>query len=54
LTRDVYQPVISANRVVVKIGTSTLTHATGKLNLTRMERLTRQMAALKNSGKEII
>jgi glutamate 5-kinase len=54
LTGDVYKSVASANRVVIKVGTSTLTHATGKLNLMRMERLARQMADLKNRGMEII
>jgi glutamate 5-kinase len=54
LSRDVCQSVASAHRVVIKVGSSTLTHATGKLNLTRMERLTRQMADLKNRGLEII
>jgi glutamate 5-kinase len=39
---------------VIKVGTSTLTHATGKLNLARMERLARQMADLRNRGMEII
>lgn len=43
-----------ANRIVVKVGTSTLTHATGRLNLGRIERLLRELADLKNAGKEIV
>lgn len=43
-----------AKRIVVKVGTSTLTYDTGKLNLTRMERLVRQLADLANQGKEVI
>lgn len=41
-------------RVVVKVGTSTLTHSTGKLNLQRIEKLVGELAALRNQGKEII
>ena len=44
----------NACRIVVKIGTSTLTHATGKLNLYRIERLVRELADLANEGREII
>lgn len=43
-----------AKRVVVKVGTSTLTHSTGKLNLWRIEKLVRELADLSNQGKEII
>ncbi len=41
-------------RVVVKIGTSTLTYDTGHVNLRRMERLIKVLAELKNSGRAII
>lgn len=41
-------------RVVVKIGTSTLTHSSGRLNLRRIETLAKVLSDLKNSGKEII
>lgn len=41
-------------RLVVKVGTSTLTHDTGKLNLRRMDHLTRVLADLRNRGIEII
>ncbi len=43
-----------AKRIVVKIGTSTLTYDTGKFNLKRMEKLARVLSDLKNSGKEVI
>ncbi len=42
------------NRIVVKVGTSTLTHTNGKLNLKLFETLTRVLADLMNMGKEII
>ncbi|MDE7295338.1 MAG: glutamate 5-kinase [Oscillospiraceae bacterium] len=41
-------------RVVVKVGTSTLTHKTGRLNIRRMEKLVKVLADIQNSGKEII
>lgn len=41
-------------RIVVKIGTSTLTHATGRLNIRRVEELCATFADLKNAGHEII
>lgn len=45
----------SAKRIVIKVGTSTLTHGeSGKLNLYRIEHLIREIADLHNSGKEII
>ena len=42
-------------RVVVKIGTSTLTHhKTGRLNIRRVEKLVKILADLQNEGREII
>ncbi len=41
-------------RVVIKVGTRLLTHATGKLNLGYMERLARELADLRNRGHEVI
>lgn len=43
-----------AQRIVVKVGTSTLTYATGKLNLYRMEKLVRELSDLMNQGREVI
>ena len=43
-----------AKRLVVKVGTSTLTHANGQLNLERMERLVRELADLHNRDIEVI
>ena len=40
--------------MVVKLGSSTLTHKTGRLNLRRMHNLIRILADLHNAGKEII
>jgi glutamate 5-kinase len=41
-------------RTVVKVGTSTLTHDTGALDLERMDRLVRTLADLIGAGREII
>jgi glutamate 5-kinase len=42
-------------RIVVKIGSSSLTHPeTGSLNLDKMERLIRILTDLRNQGKEVI
>lgn len=42
-------------RIVVKIGSSSLHHMeTGELNLTKMERLVRELCELRNQGKEVI
>ena len=41
-------------RVVVKVGTSTLAHSTGCLNIRRVESLCRVLSDLKNSGHEVI
>ena len=43
-----------AKRIVFKVGTSTLTHETGKLNLRRMRDLARVLSDLKNAGREIV
>jgi len=43
-----------AKRIVIKVGTSTLAHHTGRLNLRRVEHLVRVISDLKNSGLEII
>ena len=41
-------------RIVVKVGTSTLAHATGRLNIRRVEELVKVLSDLKNAGHEII
>lgn len=44
----------NAKRIIVKVGTSTLTHSTGLVNLRRFESLVRVLSDIKNSGKEIV
>ncbi|MBP3592035.1 MAG: glutamate 5-kinase [Clostridia bacterium] len=41
-------------RIVIKVGTSTLTHSTGNLNIRHVEELCKVMSDLKNAGHEVI
>ena len=41
-------------RIVVKVGTSTLTHSSGHLNIMQFERLCKVLSDLKNAGHEIV
>ena len=43
-----------AKRVVVKVGTSTLVRTSGKPDFRRMDRLVREIADLKNEGREMV
>lgn len=44
----------SGKRIVVKVGTSTLTHKTGKTNIARIAKLVSVLSDLKNAGYQII
>lgn len=46
--------VKNKKRIVVKVGTSTLTHKTGRLNIRRVEKLVKILADIQNGGREII
>lgn len=41
-------------RIVVKVGTSTLAHATGALNIRRTAALCRVLSDVKNAGHELV
>ncbi|MBR7117671.1 MAG: glutamate 5-kinase [Clostridia bacterium] len=41
-------------RIVIKIGTSTLTYANGSVNIRRIEMLCRTISDMKNAGNEVI
>lgn len=47
-------PISERKRIVVKVGTSTLTHRTGRLNIRRVEQLVKTLADLQNAGHEVI
>lgn len=46
--------MITGKRIVIKLGTSTLTHPSGKLNLHRMEKIVRAISDIQGAGNEII
>ena len=48
------QDIRSSHRIVIKIGTSTLTYKNGKMNLKLIDTLARVLSDLQNQGKEII
>ncbi|MCD7739322.1 MAG: glutamate 5-kinase [Lachnospiraceae bacterium] len=41
-------------RIVIKVGTSTLAHATGNTNIRRVETLCRVLSDIKNAGHEVL
>ncbi len=45
---------METKRIVVKVGTSTLTHKTGRLNIRRVEQLVKTLADLQNAGNQIM
>lgn len=44
----------NAKRIVIKVGTSTLTHENGRPNIRRIEKMVRAISDLRNQGKEIV
>jgi glutamate 5-kinase len=44
----------NCKRAVIKVGSSTLTHGTGQLNLRRIEALAKTLSDLKNTGMQIV
>lgn len=52
---DIREKLKDKKRIVIKIGSSSLTHPkTGRLNLTKLEILVREISDLHNQGKEIV
>lgn len=43
-----------AKRIVIKVGTSTITYANGKRNFSQIDRLAREISDLQNQGKEML
>ncbi len=48
------ESLINANKIVIKVGTSSLTYETGKTNIRRLKKLVEVLSDLKNSGKQIV
>ena len=52
--KDVRKKLKDAKRIVIKIGSSSLTHPdTGAINFSKMEKLVRSLCDLKNQGKDV-
>lgn len=51
---DCRQKIKKHNRVVIKIGTTSLTYSNGKINLKAIENLAWVLSDIRNQGKEII
>lgn len=51
---DVYERIKKASKIVVKIGTSTLTYANGKINIRKFDQIARVISDINNSGREVI
>lgn len=51
---DLRKKIRDAKKVVVKVGSSTLTYENGNINLGRIEKLVRVIADLQNSGKQVV
>ena len=41
-------------KIIIKIGTSTLTHSSGCINIRRIEKLCKVISDIKNAGNEVI
>ncbi|MCF8379278.1 MAG: glutamate 5-kinase [Bacteroidales bacterium] len=46
--------ILNKKRIVIKVGSSTLTHPNGSLNLSRIEKLAGVITYLHNQGKEVV
>lgn len=49
-----YSDFKSLKRIVIKVGTSSLTYETGKINIKKIERLVRVISDLRNRGIEVV
>lgn len=47
-------PFEKAGRIVIKVGTSSLTYETGMVNLRQIEKLCRIISDIKNSGRQVV
>ena len=46
--------ITDSRRIVIKVGTSTITYENGRMNLRNIERLARAISSLMNEGREVI
>ena len=52
--QDIYNRIKQAKRIVIKIGTSTLTYENGKVNIRKFEQIARVVTDISNSGREVV
>ena len=48
------EKILNHRRIVIKVGSTTLAHESGKINLRRIEEISRVLTDLRNQGKEVI
>jgi len=46
--------ILDAKRIVIKVGTSTITYDNGRMNLRNMDRLARAISNLMNQGRQVV
>lgn len=51
---NIYERIKKSKRIVVKIGTSTLTYENGKVNIRKFDQIARVISDINNSGKEVV
>ncbi|MFL2124130.1 glutamate 5-kinase [Marinilactibacillus psychrotolerans] len=54
MSTSVRHSLTQSNRIVVKVGTSTIMYPNGSINLQRLEKLAFVLSDLKNQGKQVI
>lgn len=54
MSSSVYEDIKKAKRIVIKVGTSTLTYQTGKMHIKHIDELARTLSDLHNSGKDVV
>ncbi|GEL66409.1 glutamate 5-kinase [Marinilactibacillus psychrotolerans] len=54
MSTSIRQSLSQSNRIVIKVGTSTIMYPNGSINLQRLEKLAFVLSDLKNQGKQVI
>lgn len=54
ITEGILEMELIKNRIVVKVGTSTLTHESGALDIRTIDKLAQVLSAIRNSGYEVV
>lgn len=53
-SKSIRRVITSAKRIVIKVGTSTVTYDNGRMNLRNMDRLARAISNLMNQGRQVV